>query len=248
MSTAAPAQAATIASSSSRGSTSLNERSVSRDCRCNSATRCWPCTGCASRTAWIATPSEAPPRMEQIRNPLNFMIKYRRGDPCGRPYRTSGYLRNGTGQARPLRFGVPCTSAARPRGRSFHGTNPQPVELHDGIDRWHGTRRPRRPRGGDPCGRPRRTCRFVRRDGTSPSLRRFAPTLAERTGWLDAGRDNAARRLVASPSGPSPHRPRTPRLAAALRAAAAVQTPRPVPYEAVRECDASVKPLLARGS
>ena len=36
-------------------------------------------------------------------------------------------------------------------------------------------------------------------------------------GCPEAGRDNAARRLA--PSGPSPHRPRTPRLAAAPRAA-----------------------------
>ena len=53
-------------------------------------------------------------------------------------------------------------------------------------------------RRGDPCGRPHRTYLLC----------------------LVTGRDNAARPLVASPSGPNPHRPRTPRLAAALRAAA----------------------------
>ena len=71
-----------------------------------------------------------------------------------------------------------------------------------------------KPRRGGACPRPRRML----------SLRR------------KTGRDNAARRLARarkgahSPSGPTPHRPRTPRLAAALRATFAAQTPGSVPY------------------
>ena len=42
--------------------------------------------------------------------------KPRRGDPCGRPRRTfARCIGNGTGQARPLRFVVPCACARRPR-------------------------------------------------------------------------------------------------------------------------------------
>ena len=63
-------------------------------------------------------------------------------------------------------------------------------------------------RRGDPCGRPRTARPASARDGTTP------PDCS----------------CAHSPSGPSPHRPRTLHPATALRAVAAAQTPRPVPY------------------
>ena len=71
-----------------------------------------------------------------------------------------------------------------------------------------GDRAPWRPR----CGRPRRTCRLPgKRDGTTPP-------------------DRSRRPRAHSPSGPSRHRPRTPRRATALRAVDTSRTPGPVPY------------------
>ena len=72
-----------------------------------------------------------------------------------------------------------------------------------------------------------------RRGGARPRPRRMLVGLGSPE---NVGRDNAARRLARarkgahSPSGPTPHRPRTPRLAAALRATFAAQTPGSVPY------------------
>ena len=116
---------------------------------------------------------------------------------------TAGRPTSGTGQARPRRRRSLTPSAAET------------------------------PRGGDPCGRrvDMPAARQAGRDkpvpyGVVPRTHRphehavGATLVVARVGHAgcpEAGRDNAARRLA--PSGPSPHRPRTPRLAAAPRAA-----------------------------
>ena len=110
----------------------------------------------------------------------------RRGDPCGRPRPTMPVpADSGTGQARPLR-------PREPRlGENSLGKNTQPVELHDR-------------RRGDPCGRPRPTCRFLRTMGRDRPVRycrrgqeAFAGTRRSTSGWCNVV---ASRRNIASVS------------------------------------------------
>ena len=75
-------------------------------------------------TSSATEPAPHTTRMEQIGNPLNHAKKIRRGDACRRPSRMPRFPRQRDGTS-PSPTVVPCTSAARPRGRSFHGTNPQ---------------------------------------------------------------------------------------------------------------------------
>ena len=97
----------------------------------------------------------------------------RGGDPCGRPRRTCRRTPgSGTGQARPLRrvptasgtaWGRPLWSSAENMPGALVAGRDKPVP-YGGFPQRPGRRR------GDPCGRPRRTCRRPWwRDGTSPS-------------------------------------------------------------------------------
>ena len=152
-------------------------------------------------------------------SPTSSPTPPRRGDPCGRPLVGCG----GSGRDKP----VPCRLPRRPVGATLVVARWWGVAVRDGTSPSP-TSSPTPPRRGDPCGRPLVGCGGSGRDKPVPCRLPHRPvgaTLVVARSAVVVARWPVSRcrdgttppdRSLGSPSGPSPHRPRTPRPSTAL--------------------------------